>query len=646
MSNLSNQDMYYENPAARSPGSQRHQQQPLHRQPSRQFDAYGQFPGGLYTPEDHAVRYDQTRYHDRLNATIHGNYGGYDVGASQTWNNSGFGQNNNLAALGATQRRNPSRTRGALPSAWLDQSQQIPNLPPMPQLGLPMRGQEPLSTEVDEELIPTAIVIKNIPFAVKKEQLVGLMTEMHLPLPYAFNYHFDNGVFRGLAFANFTTADETAVVIEHMNHFELQGRKLRVEYKKMLPLAERERIEREKRERRGQLEEQHRPLPGAQLNNQPSLSSMSSHIPTTSPSPVSARNPKPGQLLFLSYELGLTTASQDVDLNDPEALRFYSQLLLFKEDLSRDCLVFPSNLSPPQRRTVHTLAHHMGLSHLSKGDGEQRQVHVYRTSGANLSPPGSAHPSLQDPQRRALNRSATTDFSDVRASDNMFSALGRQPSSYLFPDSPGGGGGLTAGTNLRAAKSFADLRSYTPSPVPSTASFPFTGNNAGLARLGVGVDYGSSGLHSASTATPNHTPTATSMSARDENILVNGLGHMGLGTGFGNPHGQANNGSPRGLRGMMSWDRSSESIGNVPGPGPIGGHRTFGTSSNGAYDSQNRDRATPSSMPMRQPRGPLPERTGFGASSQGSGRSRQNGHTSRGSDELSSQSNVEIVVGE
>ena len=141
----------------------------------------------------------------------------------------------------------------------------------------------------EEELIPTAIVIKNIPFAVKKEQLVQLMTELNLPLPYAFNYHFDNGVFRGLAFANFTTAEETAVVIDTLNHFDLQGRKLRVEYKKMLPLAERERIEREKRERRGQLEEQHRPVPNQQL--QPSS------VPAPSPSPVSARGSKPGMLL-------------------------------------------------------------------------------------------------------------------------------------------------------------------------------------------------------------------------------------------------------------------------------------------------------------------------------------------------------------
>ena len=113
------------------------------------------------------------------------------------------------------------------------------------------------SGPTDDELILTAIVVKNIPFAIKKEQLLDAMTQMGLPLPYAFNYHFDNGVFRGLAFANFTTPEETASVITNLNGREIGGRKLRVEYKKMLPAQERERIEREKRERRGQLEEQH-----------------------------------------------------------------------------------------------------------------------------------------------------------------------------------------------------------------------------------------------------------------------------------------------------------------------------------------------------------------------------------------------------
>ena len=130
-------------------------------------------------------------------------------------------------------------------------------------------GQPPGPGRLDrEELIPTAIVIKNIPFAVKKEQLVALMSEMQLPVPYAFNYHYDNGLFRGLAFANFTDCEETRQVINAMNHMELQGRKLRVEYKKMLPVEERERIEREKREKREQLQ---RPYSLPRHDRSPSL---------------------------------------------------------------------------------------------------------------------------------------------------------------------------------------------------------------------------------------------------------------------------------------------------------------------------------------------------------------------------------------
>ncbi|KAF1983412.1 hypothetical protein K402DRAFT_406879 [Aulographum hederae CBS 113979] len=594
--------MYHDN-SQRSPNSshrhqqqqQQQQQQTLHRQPSRQFDAYGALPSGLYTAEDHAAQNYIPRYNDRLNATLHSNYGAYDMGGAQAWNTfGGHGQNNNnLAALGATTRMKPSaRGRSTLPPTWLDQPP--PPLPNMPFSGLgssalsqmPPRQDQGYS-ELDEELIPTAIVIKNIPFAVKKEQLVQLMTDMRLPLPYAFNYHFDNGVFRGLAFANFTTADETAVVIEAMNHFDLHGRKLRVEYKKMLPLAERERIEREKRERRGQLEEQHRPMAGSGLQAQPSMSSLSSHIPATSPSPVSARNQKP-----------------DYDLNDPEVLRYYSSLLIFKEDLSRDSMTFPSTLTPEQRRTVHTLAHHMALAHVSKGTGEQRQVHIFRVH--DNSPP---IPQVQNPgeQRRALNRAATTDFSDVRGGDGLYGQLGRQGSGLLGfgPDSPGG---LTAGQNLRAAKSYADLRSYTPSPVPSTASFPATLNT----NFGRFADYGNFGAAS----NPSLTPTNTSMTGRDDSLLVNGLNSMNLGGGFGQ------SGSPRGMRSRFD------------DPGPIGGHRAFSTN----FDEQSRDRG--GGMPARQPRGPIPERgTGF---SRG-----RNGHTGRGSDETSShsgRSNVEIVV--
>ncbi|KAF1971739.1 hypothetical protein BU23DRAFT_170872 [Bimuria novae-zelandiae CBS 107.79] len=608
----------YDPPSSRSPGSHRHQPQTLHRQPSRQFDAYGQLPPqGLYTAEDHARGYEQPRNYDRLNATIHSPYN-YDMGA-QGWNANAFGQNTIGSLGGAATSRMKQQGRGAgrsaLPAGWLDQSQGLPSFAlsglgnghPNSLLNPAAMQQNQFSQDVDEELIPTAIVIKNIPFAVKKEQLVSLMTELRLPLPYAFNYHFDNGVFRGLAFANFTTAEETAQVIEAMNHFELHGRKLRVEYKKMLPLAERERIEREKRERRGQLEEQHRPMAGS-LQTQQSYSSLASHMPATSPSPVSGlRQQKSG--MWPGGDLGgpsPTNPSAEVDLNDPQVLQFYSQLLLFKESPERDSMTFPSTLSPPQRRIVHTLAHQLGLAHISKGDSSQRQLHIFKVHDSQgLSPPmpqmpqmPTSHPTEQP--RRGLNRAATTDFSDVRASEGFYSAFGRQTSGLLgFPDSPGG---LAAAPNLRAAKSYADLRSYTPSPVPSTASHPI-GRHGGATLEGLSF--------TGSSTNPNGTPTTASMSQRDDGLLERELGRMQIGSGFGQ------GGSPRSLRQMTSWDN----------PGTIGGHRTFG---GGNYDDR----------PSRQPRGPVPER-GSGFS-----RPRQNGHQGRGSDELSSQSNVEILVGQ
>ncbi|KAI5302251.1 hypothetical protein KEM55_001228, partial [Ascosphaera atra] len=63
----------------------------------------------------------------------------------------------------------------------------------------------------------------------------------------------------------------------------------------MLPLQERERIEREKRERRGQLEEQHRPVPASQLHTQPSMSSLAGQMHATSPGPAANSRTKLGK---------------------------------------------------------------------------------------------------------------------------------------------------------------------------------------------------------------------------------------------------------------------------------------------------------------------------------------------------------------
>ncbi|GME97225.1 unnamed protein product [[Candida] boidinii] len=181
------------------------------------------------------------------------------------------------------------------------------------------------STIDDDELIPTAIVIKNIPFAIKKEQLLDVMTKLHLPLPYAFNYHFDNGVFRGLAFANFNSTDETSMVVNILNGREIGGRKLRVEYKKMLPLVERERIEREKREKRGQLEEQHRSASSTSLASLYSISSApASSNPAVAAAAAAAAAAKFGGLNNLNHQhmaaSALVAAQQQAQLQAVAAI--------------------------------------------------------------------------------------------------------------------------------------------------------------------------------------------------------------------------------------------------------------------------------------------------------------------------------------
>ncbi|KAJ5088986.1 hypothetical protein N7532_007670 [Penicillium argentinense] len=618
-------DMYHD-PAARSPGSQRHQQ-PLHRQPSRQFDAYGPMPVNLY--EDQMARYESARL-ERLNPSIQNNSYAYDLSGSQTWNPNGFANAQSLGGIrsASASLKPAARGRAGLPTTWLDQQPGVPGafsgMGPSPVQSAAMRPEASASSEGDDELIPTAIVIKNIPFAVKKEQLVQLMTELSLPLPYAFNYHFDNGVFRGLAFANFTSAEETATVIDMLNHFELQGRKLRVEYKKMLPLQERERIEREKRERRGQLEEQHRPMASSQLHTQSSMSSLTSHIPATSPSPVSQRGQKLGKsnMTPLGYRGTPVPDREDeveVDLNDKQTLSYYSELLLFKQDNSRDSVIFPPNLTPSQRRTVHTLAHNMGLAHASRGSGDQRQVQVFKVApGTNVSPPLSSIPPAgqSDSARRGLNRAATIDFSEARneGGPGAFNTLrGGQSSNFLgVMDSPGN---FANTQNLRAAKSFADLRSYTPSPVPSSASFP-----AALQSNGTRVQYEGAPTATSNTPTLTSAPSGSSLGMqRDDNLLVNSLGGLSLGTGIGGP-----NSSPRRLRGMFSWEQDSQ----PSAAGAIGSNRGMGV----GFDNAQQER-----MPIRQPRGPTPEK--------GTGFRRQNGHQTRGSDELRSNTGgVEIIV--
>ncbi|RXW24900.1 hypothetical protein EST38_g955 [Candolleomyces aberdarensis] len=318
--------------------------------------------------------------------------------------------------------------RGALPAQWLDNASpdnrslsphnnsdfsSVGDSPPLGHLNPP-----PIATSapspaqgLDEDIIPTAIVIKNIPFNVKRETLLDIIASLSIPTPYAFNYHLDQqGSFRGLAFANFRQSADADAVVAALNGFDVQGRKLRVEYKKVLQAGEKERIEREKairRMRSMQLEkeqaahvQQQPPKPhhyedyGTVVNTgfgSRSFSSGSPYqqqqqysppalqaMPTPLSMPVPSPAPAPQQAPSTPSMSDKSSISNELDLNDPSTLEIYSRILLFKDDPMRDELAFSRTLTPKQRRVVHLIAQKLGVYHYSVGEGDERYAVVTR----------------------------------------------------------------------------------------------------------------------------------------------------------------------------------------------------------------------------------------------------------------------------
>jgi hypothetical protein len=281
-----------------------------------------------------------------------------------------------------------------------------------------------------------------------------------------------------------------------------------------------------------------------------------------------------------------------VDLNDPVTLEYYTELVMFRRDDSREILIFPPGIAPEHRRSIHILAHHMGLEHQSIGEADSRQLTVLKRT--QPSPTVNAHNASANPldkHNRGLSRAATFDFAADRdsraASSNYSQVMGRQGPTLELPGSPDGAG---IPNNLRAAKSFADLRSFTPSPSQASSSYltPGTGMSMGpvsTARFGDYMGAGNQGSMPGNPGTPG---------PKGENPLIGGLSNLSLGS-FESNTLQA---QPRNAPGAIGSQRPGASTSNVKG------------------------------APDRQPRGPEWENhAGFGP------RGRQNGHMPRGSGE-------------
>ncbi|CAO3627332.1 unnamed protein product [Cunninghamella blakesleeana] len=189
--------------------------------------------------------------------------------------------------------------------------------------------QGPLE-EVED--IPTAVVIKNIPFSLKKDGLLYLMISRNIPTPYALNYHYDNGTFRGLAFANYKNPEETVEAMKALNDLEISGRKLRVEFKRQL------------------------------FSVQQMVSLQKDKNPVVQP-----RN-------------------QQINIDPPMDNRMtelYDQLIEFNNDPNRDTFV-PETYSGKERKDVHLIAEQLGLIHQSVGTYPDRGVQVRKKDAQQL----------------------------------------------------------------------------------------------------------------------------------------------------------------------------------------------------------------------------------------------------------------------
>ncbi|ORX34829.1 hypothetical protein BD324DRAFT_653085 [Kockovaella imperatae] len=454
----------------------------------------------------------------------------------------------------------------------------------------------------EDDVIPTAIVIKNIPFAVPRESLLGVMESLGAPLPYAFNYHHDNGVFRGLAFANFRAPDEAAAVVAALNGYDVQGRKLRVEYKKVLQPGEKDKIEREKalkRMRSIQFDSKDMPPP---LNIPSTHRANGRHSADIEP-----QYSPPHSAASSGNSSDLPVA---LDLNDPSALDIYSRVLVFKEDRMRDELAFSRSLTPTERRIVHLVAQKLGLLSVTRGsEGETKYVVVTRdplprppfassssatvTSSAYLSPYSSTNQESLSPSLR-IKKS----MPDLRGFNGP--VVARDPARSLTPQRSSGNlrGGMNGG-------GYGDAGSR---------EYVSMGAAAGRRINGMGSGLGSGTFNSFFGSPIDSIPPVPPLPA-GLGLSTSSSGGASGGGGGGGGIGSASH-SPNPLASPtanMTLHHSKSSLSAMSANGINGtGGGMYGSSgisiTSGSPDSQDLSNAAP----LRNPRGPAGEGRGFG----------------------------------
>ncbi|KAJ2546291.1 Peptidyl-prolyl cis-trans isomerase pin4, partial [Coemansia sp. RSA 1878] len=345
------------------------------------------------------------------------------------------------------------------------------NIAPMTPLQAPamrLTGAEfALMANMPDDAIPNAIVVKNINFAIKREDLLQTIADRGLPLPYAFNYHFDGTMFRGLAFGNFRTPEEAARVIVGLNGVTLLGRPLKVEYKKALPgmmppphpntiammtssnhsmpqndahgdygsaqqgshaqnmyqqqqqgsLAQSNTYQQQQQQRYDQpIPRPRRSQNGDAMERPRSMMVLPSAMSV--PETVNAQNKSQQQ----TPDAAQGANNDMIDLDDADTRSVYDLVSGFRHNKSMGELEFPSGLNTRQRQIVMLVAERFGLNHETKSDANGRTVRVYKGLDTLL-------------EGAEVRRRSVASPSGAPVVGGRYASAGRsRPASMLYPD--------------------------------------------------------------------------------------------------------------------------------------------------------------------------------------------------------------------
>ncbi|KAJ1812276.1 Peptidyl-prolyl cis-trans isomerase pin4, partial [Coemansia sp. RSA 2599] len=316
-----------------------------------------------------------------------------------------------------------------------------------------------LMANMPDDAIPNAIVVKNINFAIKREDLLETMADLGLPIPYAFNYHYDGGVFRGLAFGNFRTPEEAARVIVGLNGVSLLGRPLKVEYKKALPgmappphpntiammnssaasiqamnetpLSESgfaSALSASQHYHQQHQQQYDQPIPRPRRNQNGEVSERPKSMMVL-PSSMSV----PDQQSRSQQQQQQSAASNDdtgsmINLDDEETRLLYDVVSQFRHDKLLAELSFPSALSTKHRQLVMLIAERFGLNHETKSGDDGRYIRVYKGLETLLEGTEVRRRSVASPNPASLGNNGG------HGAQRYGSSSRSRPSSMLYPD--------------------------------------------------------------------------------------------------------------------------------------------------------------------------------------------------------------------